>query len=135
MRGGDFAACFYQGYVDTLFEQLDDVYTRCGIACFNAGAEVGRISAQGYCAASLAIGGLMDPGFIAQPPLPFCGQNLVMGCKAEYVYVATQEFPGCHLFTRGFYEEIFDNSVRQDCYVPRDVPIRDRNDPLLSYLN
>ena len=65
------------------------------LRCFNAGVEVGNISANGYCAASLAIDGLLDPGFISQPPLPFCGQNLVFGCKTEYVSVATREFPGC----------------------------------------
>ncbi len=125
-RGGDFAACFYLGYTDTLWSQLDDVYNRCGIRCFNAGAEIGNISAQGYCAASLAVGGLYDPGFIAQPPLPFCGQSLVLGCKSEYVSVATMEFPGCSAFTEGHFAETFDNTVRQDCFVPSDVPIRDR---------
>jgi hypothetical protein len=125
MRGGDFAACFFQGYTDTLWDQLDQTYTRCGDRCFNAGAEIGRISAEGYCAASLAVGGLLDPGFISQPPLPFCGENLVMGCKAEYVSVATSQFPGCYAFTAGGFSNTFDNSVRQDCFVPADVPIRD----------
>jgi hypothetical protein len=124
-QGGEFAACFYMGYVDTLWSQLDQIYETCGNKCFNAGAEIGSISAQGYCAASLAVGGLDDPGFISQPPLPFCGQNLVFGCKSEYVAVASFEFPGCRTFTEGTFAQIFDNTVRQDCYVPRDVPIRD----------
>ncbi len=124
IRGGEFAACFYLGYTDELWAGIDRVYDSCGQACFNAGAEVGNISAQGYCAASLAVGGLDDPGFISQPPLPFCGASLVMGCKSEYVYVATQEYPGCNLFTQGFFANTFDNSVRQDCFVPTEVPIR-----------
>jgi hypothetical protein len=123
-RGGEFAACFYLGYTDELWGGLDRAYDQCGVACFSAGSEIGNISAQGYCAASMAIGGLDDPGFIAQPPLPFCGMSLVLGCKAEYVQVAQVEFPGCSTFTQGYYAEIFDNTVRQDCFVPSDVPIR-----------
>lgn len=123
-RGGVFAGCFYMGYVDSLWEELDNIYMQCGEVCFNAGTEIGRISAEGYCAASIALGGLFDPGFISQPPLPFCGQNLVMGCKAEYVSVATYEFQGCYDYTTGYFAETFDNSVRQDCFVPEDVPIR-----------
>lgn len=124
-QGGEFAACFYLGYTEQLFNSLDDTYNRCGSACFTAGAEIGRISAQGYCAASLAVGGLYDPGFISQPPLPFCGSSLVMGCKSEYVAVASWEFPGCSMYTQGHFADTFDNTVRQDCYVPADVPIRD----------
>jgi hypothetical protein len=125
MQGGEFAACFYQGYVDTLWSELDRIYDSCGTRCFSAGAEIGSISAQGYCAASLALGGLYDPGFISQPPLPFCGQNLVFGCKSEYVAVAQFEYPGCHVFTEGAFALTFENTVRQDCFVPSDVPIRD----------
>lgn len=123
--GGEFAACFFMGYTDALWDQLDLTYTRCGTLCFNAGSEVGRISSEGYCAASIAVGGLDDPGFIRQPPLPFCGENLVMGCKAEYVQHATFDVPGCFAYTTGQFGLIFDNSVRQDCFVPSDVPIRD----------
>jgi hypothetical protein len=125
MRGGDFAACFYLDYTDALWAQLDQAYDRCGQNCFSAGAEIGSISAQGYCAASVAVGGLYDPGFIAQPPLPFCGTNLVFGCKSEYVAVASYDYPGCSAYTEGVFAETFDNSVRQDCFVPADVPIRD----------
>ena len=127
-QGGAFAACFYMGYVDALWSQLDATYERCGNKCFDAGSEIGKISAQGYCAASVAVGGLDDPGFIAQPPLPFCGQNLVMGCKSEYVQVASFEYPACYDFTVGAYSETVENSVRQDCFVPQDVPIRDRRE-------
>jgi hypothetical protein len=125
MMGGEFAACFYQGYTDTLWDQLSDAYDRCQVRCFNEGTDVGRISAEGYCAASIAVGGLDDPGFIAQPPLPFCGENLVLGCKSQYVESATSEIQGCFAYTSGAYETTFDNSVRQDCFVPSDVPIRD----------
>ncbi len=127
-QGGDFAACFYLGYTDGLWDELDKTYTRCGDKCFSAGAEMGHISAQGYCYASVALGGLLDPGFIAQPPLPFCGQNIVIGCKSEYVYTAMYDIPGCYEFTVGQFTETFDNSVRLDCYVPWDIPIRDGND-------
>lgn len=125
MRGGEFAACFFLGYTDALWNQIDGIYDRCGTQCFNTGSEVGHISAQGYCAASLAIGGLLDPGFISQPPLPFCGQSLVLGCKSEYISVATFQFPGCSTYTEGGFTDVFENSVRQDCFVPQDVPIRD----------
>lgn len=118
-------ACFAQGYVETLFNELDAAYIRCGDKCYMAGSDIGQISAQGYCAASAALGGLDDPGFIYQPALPFCGTNLVFGCKTEYVAQATQFIPGCRQFTEGYFGEIFDNTVRQDCYVPSDVPIRD----------
>ncbi len=134
--GGEFAACFYLGYTEALYDELDLTYTRCGDKCFNAGSEMGKISAYGYCAASVAVGGLLDPGFIDQPPLPFCGQNLVMGCKASYVSVALFEFPGCSTYATGYFTETFDNSVRQDCYVPADVPIRDFSDIMaVSFLD
>lgn len=125
-QGGEFAACFFMGYIDSMYNAIDIIYDRCGTACFNAGAEIGSLSAQGYCAASMAVGGLLDPGFIAQPPLPFCGSTLVMGCKSEYVYQATVGIPGCSRYTDGWFAETFDNTVRQDCFVPWDVPIRDR---------
>lgn len=133
--GGDFAACFYMGYTEGLYDELDLTYTRCGDKCFTAGAEIGHISAMGYCAASVAVGGLLDPGFIDQPPLPFCGANLVMGCKSEYVATAMYDFPGCFNYTVGEFESTFDNSVRLDCYVPSDVPIRDFSELFpVSYL-
>jgi hypothetical protein len=132
MQGGEFAACFYMGYVDAMYSGIDDTYNRCGVACFNAGAAIGNISAQGYCAASLAIGGLLDPGFIAQPPLPFCGSAIVMGCKSEYIMTAAYDYPGCQPYTEGYFADTFDNNVRLDCYVPADVPIRDS---LSQYLN
>jgi len=122
-QGGAFAAGFYLGCMDAMYDTIDVAYDRCGVACFNAGAGIGKISAQAYCAASLAVGGLLDPGFIAQPPLPFCGSALVMGCKSEYVYTAAYEFPGCEVFTDGEFTDIFENNVRLDCYVPADVPI------------
>lgn len=125
-QGGEFAACFYMGYLDALYNTVDQVFDRCGQACFNAGAEIGNLSAQGYCAASMAVGGLLDPGFIAQPPLPFCGATLVMGCKSEYVYQATTAIRGCAPYTEGWFADTFDNTVRQDCFVPYDIPIRDR---------
>tara|TARA_Y100000590_G_scaffold449460_1_gene587594 strand:+ start:1402 stop:2094 length:693 start_codon:yes stop_codon:yes gene_type:complete len=125
-QSGDFAGCFYLGYTDALWDELDQVYRRCGDQCFGTGTDIGRISAQGYCAASIAVDGLLDPGFIAQPPLPFCGQNLVFGCKSEYVSVATWEMPACQRYTQGRFERTFENSVRQDCFVPFDVPVFDQ---------
>jgi len=122
---GPLAGCFYVGYVDALWEELEGAYTRCGDVCFDAGAEIGNISAQGYCYASIALDGLYDPGFISQPPLPFCGTNLAIGCKTEYVATAKQDIPACYEYTVGYFEETFENTVRQDCFVPRDVPIID----------
>ncbi len=124
--GGEFAACFYLGYTDALFGGLESAYDRCQIRCFSEGTAIGRISAEGYCSASIAVGGLYDPGFIRQPGLPFCGQNLVMGCKSQYVQTATFDIPACFAYTSGAFEQTFENSVRQDCFVPSDVPIRDR---------
>jgi hypothetical protein len=124
--GGAFSACFYQGYTDTLWDQLGAAYERCQVRCFGEGIEIGRMSAEGYCAASIAVGGLYDPGFIQQPPLPFCGENLVFGCKSEYVAAATYDIRGCQAYTSGAFAQTFDNSVRQDCFVPSDIPIRDR---------
>jgi hypothetical protein len=125
IQGGEFSACFYLGYMDAMYDSIDNAYGRCGVACFDAGAGIGKLSAQAYCAASLAVGGLLDPGFIAQPPLPFCGSAIVMGCKTEYVMTAAYDFPGCQPFTEGYFGETFDNNVRLDCYVPADIPIRD----------
>lgn len=123
--GGVMGACFFQGYVEGLWDELDLIYERCGNKCFSAGVDIGNISAQGYCAASIAVNGLLDPGFIEQPPLPFCGQNLVFGCKSEYIGVATYDIPACSKYTKGRFAETFENSVRQDCFVPTDVPIFD----------
>jgi hypothetical protein len=123
--GGVFSACFYMGYTDTLWGQLAAAYDRCQVRCFNEGSDIGKISAEGYCAASIAVGGLYDPGFIAQPPLPFCGENLVFGCKSQYLQTATSEINGCFGYTTGGFTQTFENSIRQDCFVPSDVPIRD----------
>ena len=123
---GAFQACFYQGYVETLFANLDGASNRCSDKCFQAGSEIGRISAQGYCMASMALGGLDDPGFIAQPALPLCGFNVVMGCKSQYIETSLFEIPACRAYTEGSFYYTFENTVRQDCYVPADVPIRDR---------
>ncbi|HTL13222.1 MAG TPA: hypothetical protein VL588_12080, partial [Bdellovibrionota bacterium] len=130
--GGIMGACFYMGYTDTLWQQVEAAYDRCGVRCFAAGSEIGQISAEGYCAASIAVGGLDDPGFIAQPPLPFCGENVALGCKSEYVSTAIYDIPSCARYTQGVFENTFENSVRQDCFVPADVPISDgRSQPWL----
>lgn len=122
---GAMQGCFYQGYTDTLFDNLELASERCSDRCFEAGSEIGQISAQGYCAASMALGGLDDPGFIEQPALPLCGFNVVIGCKSQYIQTATYDVRGCRDFTEGAFYETFDNMVRQDCFVPSDVPIRD----------
>lgn len=122
---GEMQACFYQGYVETLFNNLDAASMRCEDACFSAGSDIGSISAQGYCAASMAVGGLDDPGFIEQPALPICGFNVVLGCKSKYIQTAVYDIRGCRPFTEGYFYETFDNTVRQDCFVPSDVPVRD----------
>lgn len=123
---GVFSACFALGYTDTLWDQLSAAYDRCSVRCFSEGSAIGDISAQGYCAASIAVGGLYDPGFIEQPPLPFCGNELVFGCKSQYIQTATSDVRGCFPYTTGHFAQTFENSVRQDCFVPSDVPIRDR---------
>ncbi len=122
----EFAACFYLGYTDALWASLEATYDRCGDRCFNAGADIGTISAQAYCAVSAVLGGLDDPGFIAQPALQFCGQSVVFGCKTAYVQYAVNPYNSCRQFTEGYFALTFDNTVRQDCWVPFDIPIRDR---------
>jgi hypothetical protein len=122
----EFAACFYLGYTDALWASLEATYDRCGDRCFNAGADIGTISAQAYCAVSQVLGGLDDPGFIAQPHLAFCGQSVVFGCKTAYVQYAVSPYNSCRQYTEGYFALTFDNTVRQDCWVPSDVPIRDR---------
>ena len=122
---GAFSACFAMGYTEALWAGLSAAYDRCSVRCFSEGSAIGDMSAQGYCAASIAVGGLDDPGFIAQPPLPFCGNELVFGCKSQYIQTATSEVRGCFPFTTGSFTGTFENSIRQDCFVPSDVPIRD----------
>ena len=125
VASGEFSACFSLGYTENLWDQLAGAYDRCAVRCFNEGSAIGDISAQGYCAASIAVGGLDDPGFISQPPLPFCGATLVFGCKSQYIQTAMSEVNGCYPYTVGYFSQTFENSVRQDCFVPSDVPIRD----------
>jgi len=122
--GGEFAACFYVGYTDTLWSKLEQAYLGCSDACFSAGSAIGEISANAYCAASMSLGGLYDPGFIAQPSLRICGTEVVFGCKTAYLQTAISRTPGCFPYTSGAFTLTFENMIRQDCWVPEDVPIR-----------
>ena len=125
--GGEFAACFYVGYTDTLWSRLENAYLEGSRVCFSAGSAIGEISAQAYCAVSMALGGLSDPGFIAQPPLRMCGTEVVFGCKSAYLQYAMTRIPGCSTYTTGYFSATFENMIRQDCWVPEDVPIRGDN--------
>tara|TARA_Y100000590_G_scaffold449460_1_gene587596 strand:+ start:3050 stop:3460 length:411 start_codon:yes stop_codon:yes gene_type:complete len=96
-----------------LWERIADVYSECDIGCFEDGEIIGEISAMGFCAASVELGGLTSVGAIDQPRMPLCETSIFVGCEQKYQQTA-QSFPGCNHYSK---EPIFQEYMSQDCHL------------------
>jgi hypothetical protein len=99
-----------------VWEYMAEAFKSCDLNCFDDGVAVGQISGVGYCQASVGVGGLNAPGFLSQPPLPVCQTEVYVGCQQGY-REAAQDFNGCQQFTQGQFQQVFDESISQDCHV------------------
>ncbi|MGZ3697565.1 MAG: hypothetical protein ACXWP5_05630 [Bdellovibrionota bacterium] len=106
------SAQFWQAVWDRLAER----YRTCNIQCFDDGTAIGQISGAGYCAASVAVGGLGAPGFQAQAPLPLCQNATFVGCQQGYRSAAAS-FQGCANYTQDGFTDVFNQFVSEDCHM------------------
>lgn len=103
-------------YWRRVWARLAEMYRDCDMPCFDDGVAIGQMSAAGYCAASIAVGGLNSTGFTAQLPLPLCENSLFVGCQSGYQQTAAT-YPGCATYAQGSFEQIFNDSQSQDCHI------------------
>jgi hypothetical protein len=99
-----------------VWNRMADAYRSCNRGCFDDGVAVGKISATGYCSASLAVNGLLGPGYLEQPPLPVCETSIYAGCIRGYQETPAS-IPGCLEYTTQSYHSIFQEYISQDCHL------------------
>lgn len=99
-----------------VWDRLAESFRECDLTCFDDGTAIGQLSGITYCSASVELGGLDAPGFVAQSPLPVCGNATFTGCQQGYKQAA-QTFAGCSTYMMGSFEQIFNESVSQDCSI------------------
>lgn len=117
-RGGNFGRSFVRNrdFWESMLDRLSEALKSCDVDCFESGEAIGQISAMGYCAASVEIGGLNGGGFLAQNSVPLCETAVFAGCQRGYQQGA-REFPGCSVYMSGEFEETFAENLSQDCHV------------------
>ncbi len=99
-----------------LWDRLASAYRSCDRTCFDDGSAIGQLSGTAYCSASIGVGGLDSPGFLAQGALPICQTATFVGCQSGYQQAASS-YPGCSTFTTGTYDATFKAFQSQDCHM------------------
>ncbi len=99
-----------------VWNRMADAYRSCDRGCFDDGVAVGQISATGYCSASVALNGLMGPGYLEQAPLPVCETAIRTGCIQSYQSTAVA-YDGCKPYTQDTFDSIFREYISQDCHL------------------
>jgi hypothetical protein len=99
-----------------VWDRVVETYQSCEAGCFEDGVAVGMMSAVGYCSASIELGGLSAPGFLAQARLPLCENSIFIGCQQGYRQ-GVELTEGCSAYTQGLFERVFLESQSQDCHL------------------
>lgn len=99
-----------------VWNRMADAYRSCDRGCFDDGVAVGQISATAYCSASVALDGLLGPGYIEQAPLPVCESAIRAGCIQSYQSTAVSH-TGCKRYTEDSFDSIFREYLSQDCHL------------------
>ena len=103
-----------------LWNHVTVAFQRCEADCFQDGLAVGQISAAMYCSISEELGGLDDPEFLPQPPLPSCEAGIRAGCVQGYVESVRQS-ESCRPYATADFREIFLDNVSQDCHIEEEA--------------
>jgi hypothetical protein len=79
-----YVVCRYLGYIDGIFERMDEKYFECEDECFQDGEIAGEIAAISYCVLSILFGGLDEADDFDRGDVATCGLNFQTGCEVAF---------------------------------------------------
>ena len=115
------AQCHARGQFAGLLAELVELQELCGTTCITDGEFIGEVSAQLYCALSIALDGLGLAELFDRLATNACGELFQDACDITFLDVATDD-PLCLEYTLAPFEDVFDVAQNNQCAANPDVP-------------
>jgi hypothetical protein len=115
-------ACLFNGYVNAVLSEVNNIYDRCGTLCYNKGEIMGELAATAYCKMSLS--GLHSVDAFVREPVRFCGFSYELACDVTFLYstfIYSSDIGDCEYYTYGEYSEIWDQVRNIHCAYMIDI--------------
>lgn len=110
----EIAACRLQGQIVGLLAEVSDLQNTCEDTCIADGQFIGEISAQLYCALSIALDGLGLADLFDRLATTVCGELFEDACDAQFFETATSDLE-CVPFTTDPFDEVFNIAQNNQC--------------------
>jgi hypothetical protein len=110
----ELAACRLQGQIVGLIAEVSDLQDTCEDTCIADGQFIGEISAQLYCALSIALDGLGLADLFERLATTVCGELFEDACDAEFFSTATSDVE-CAPFTVDPFDDVFHVAQNNQC--------------------
>lgn len=108
------AACRLQGQIVGLVAEIDDLQDTCDDTCIADGVFIGQISAELYCALSIALDGLGLADLFERLATTACEEQFQDACDDEFFDTATGD-PECLPFTIDPFDDVFAVAQNNQC--------------------
>lgn len=115
------AACRLQGHIIGLLSEVDDLQDSCEDTCIADGQFIGEISAELYCALSIALDGLGLADLFDRLAATACGELFQSACDTKFFATATGD-PECLPFTADPFDDVFFVAQNNQCAANPDDP-------------
>jgi len=106
--------CHVAGQVAGLLAEIEELQEECGGICIADGDFIGEISAQLYCALSIALDGLVPVELFERLATDACGVLFQVSCDYTFEAVATSDLE-CLPFTEGPFTAVFREVQSNQC--------------------
>jgi hypothetical protein len=113
-----YTACQYGGFVDGIYNKLDQVWNHCRAECQQEGVAWAEVSSAAYCKLSIALGGLALADQFIRGPVLTCGVAFQLGCDPAFLSFArafVAAGSSCERYTREPYRDVFEQSRHNQC--------------------
>lgn len=110
----EIAACRLQGQIVGLLAEVADLQDTCEDTCIADGEFIGEISAQLYCALSIALDGLGLAELFDRLATTVCGELFEDACDGAFFDTATSDLE-CVEFTEDPFDDVFNVAQNNQC--------------------
>lgn len=106
--------CHVAGQVAGLLAEIEELQEECGGICIADGDFIGEISAQLYCALSIALDGLVPVELFERLATDACGEAFQAACDAQFFETAATR-AACVPFTIAPFDDVFELTQNNQC--------------------
>jgi hypothetical protein len=110
----DVTRCHVFGQIAGLIAAVEDLVDECGEICTEDGEFIGAVSAQLYCALSIALDGLVPVELFVRLATDTCGDLFQIACDDLFETTAVLDL-ACQPFTEGTFTEVFREVQNNQC--------------------